>query len=290
MMATNMHAINVQEQKKNVRSVQTDHEHAASRPLHLGNGLLVKLGELQLRPQQKPEVHLRQSKIRFQRWTVIIYYFAECQITHYSSTDNTVVVVVPPFRFLHGPPAPSEDGPTATDSLRDELVLLRQHLSTAGACLSGLISIFRPQILGEGQGELPEWLWPFDVTVVPALLVAPSENVAGPATPPAPTPGSTIYSPVTQRPIYTLTTPATTTVGRSNGNQSPDTLPNGPQLPVTGDTHENLPDGSSLAAQAAIQPSSEVAPPCIDSLVQRMFNFASSFRHNHWFIEKNLLT
>lgn len=67
MMATNMHAINVQEQKKNVRSVQTDHKHVASWPLHLGNSLLVELGELQLWPQQKPEVHLRQSKIGFQR-------------------------------------------------------------------------------------------------------------------------------------------------------------------------------------------------------------------------------
>lgn len=191
------------------------------------------------------------------------------------------MVVVPPFRSLRSPPAPSEDGPTATESLRDELVLLRQRLSTAEACLSGLISIFRPQILGEGQGELPEWLRPFDTTVAPALLVAPSENVAGPATPPGPTPGSTVYSPVTQRPVYTLTTPATTAVGRSNGSESPDALPNGPELPVTGDTHDNLPDGSSSAAQAAIQPSSEVATARIDSPVQRMFNFASSFRHNH---------
>jgi hypothetical protein len=121
------------------------------------------------------------------------------------------VVVVPPFRSLRTPASTDGDLPHEIPALREDIRLLQQRLSTAEHYLVELTGIFRSQLLDQNTGQLPESFRSFDrlLSAEQQQLPGPSRFTVAPVHPTDPTPGRTIYSPVTQRAVCVLPQSAT---------------------------------------------------------------------------------
>lgn len=113
------------------------------------------------------------------------------------------VVVVPPFRSLRTPPALVADGSAELPALRENIRHLQQRLSTAELCLTGLIGVFQGQLIDQTSGQLPEWLQAYvkEGSKEPDHLPSTSNPPGPPPERQGPSPGRTIYSPRTQRPL-----------------------------------------------------------------------------------------
>lgn len=119
------------------------------------------------------------------------------------------VVVVPPFRSLRTPPDLDADASPELPALRENIRQLQQRLTTAESCLTGLIGIFQGQLIDQRTGLLPEWLHPYvkEVSKDQDHLPSTSGRAATPVERQGPSPGQTIYSPRTQRPLNPPTLP-----------------------------------------------------------------------------------
>ena len=108
---------------------------------------------------------------------------------------------MPAFRSLRTPASPDGNVPSEIPALREDIRLLQQRLSTAEHCLVELTGLFRSQLLDQTTGQLPESLRSFDrlLSAEQQPLPGPSRLTVATAHPTGPTPGRTIYSPVTQR-------------------------------------------------------------------------------------------
>jgi len=98
---------------------------------------------------------------------------------------------------------------------------LQQRLSTAEACLAALTGIFRAQHRQNNSGPLPEWLSAYD-QINPTVQTSTTSREVSPLPQAEPTPGRTIFSPRSQRP---LNDPSQSTLRIDSDSNIPKTTP-----------------------------------------------------------------